>query len=247
MTQSADYQLWLERFAKWFRAANIVVAVLGVFLLGWLFTVIQQPEWRDEVSRLTVTYFFLQISPMLLLALYAIVRYKLRKQQPQEAKRKAILQRRGLFDFVSPFVVVVAILTYVLFIVYGLYLDHYVWLNTSPSKECYNAIAAVTLVYALNAFVIYKALYGRNNPLVTHEGRVLAIGIAVKCGVYGCIATAWFISIIGTLGPAPELQAWRPFALSVFLMINMLLGVMTMIAPPRKPEADGLGSTEVTS
>ncbi len=94
----------------------------------------------------------------------------------------------------------------------------------------------------MNAFIIYKYLYGRKNPLVSHEGRVHAIGMSVKAGVYGSIAIAWFISIFGTLGQ-PGLREWRPFALIVFFVATTLLALMGATAPPRKPEADGLGSS----
>jgi hypothetical protein len=107
------------------------------------------------------------------------------------------------------------------------------------------AIGSVTLVYALNAFIIYKYLYGRKNPLVTHEGRVHTIGVTVKAGVYGSIAVAWFISVFGTLG-VPGLQEWRPFALTIFLVITTLLCLFSVTAP-RKPEVDGPGSSSEVS
>ena len=163
-------------------------------------------------------------------------------QPSQESKRKATLQRRGLFDFVSPSVVYFAVLSYFLFVVYGIWLDLYIYDNTSLSKHCLKAIVSVTLVYALNAFIIYKYLYGRKNPLVNHEGRVHTIGMSVKVGVYGSIAIAWFISIFGTLGQ-PGLQEWRPFALIVFFVATALLTLMSVTAPPRKPEADGFGAS----
>ena len=93
----------------------------------------------------------------------------------------------------------------------------------------------------MNAFIIYKYLYGRKNPLVTHDGRVHTIGVTVKAGVYGSIAVAWFISVFGTLGQ-PGLQEWRPFALTVFLVISTLLCFIGLTAP-RKPEVNGLGSS----
>ena len=238
-----DYSRWVARFVAGYRAANIVIAVLGLLLLGWLFTRIQQPDWAGEVSFAATMYFLLQVSPLALIALYAVVRYhKVLMQPSQETKRKATLQRRGLFDFVPPSVVYFAVLSYFLFVVYGIWLDLYVYDNTSLSKHCLKAIVSVTLVYALNAFVIYKYLYGRKNPLVNHEGRVHTIDVTVKSGVYGSIAIAWFISIFGTLGQ-PGLQEWRPFALIMFFVATMLLTLMGLTAPPRKTEADGLGSS----
>lgn len=243
-----DYSRWVRRFVTGYRAANIIIVVLGLWLLSWLFTRIQQPDWAGEVRLPAAMYFMLQFSPLALTALYAVVRYHKALMQPsQESKRKATLRRRGLFDFVSPFAVYLAIVSYFLFVGYGIWLDLYVYDNTSLSKPCIKALVTVTLVYALNAFVIYKYLYGRKNPLVNHEGRVHTIGATVKAGVYGSIAIAWFVSVFGTLGQ-PDLAAWRPFALILFFIATSLLTLMGVAAPPRKPIADGLSaSSEVPS
>lgn len=238
-----DYSKSVEVFVTRYRAVSIVITVTGVLLLGWLFTLIQHPGWTGEVSKPTVMYFLLQMSPLPLVALYAFVRYGKALMQPsQETKRKATLQRRGLFDFVSPFVVYLAVLTYFLFVLFSIYLDLWVYQNTTLSKFCYIAIGSVTMVYALNAFIIYKSLYGRKNPLVRNEGRVHTIGVRVKGGVYTSMATAWFISLMGTFTHL-DLERWRPFALSAFLVITSLLGFMDWSAPRHKPEADELGSS----
>ena len=68
------------------------------------------------------------------------------------------------------------------------------------------------------------------------------IGVSVKAGVYGSIAIAWYMSIFGTLGQ-PGLQEWRPFALIALFVAITLLALMGVSAPPRKPEADGLGES----
>jgi hypothetical protein len=242
-----DYRESMERFVTRYRAVNAVIAVLGVLLLGWLFTVIQRPDWVSEVGTPAVVYFLLQMSPLPLVALYAVVRYhKVFMQPSHETKRKATLQRRGLLDFVSPFAVYLAVATYFLFIAYGIWLDLYVYENTSLSRPCYTAIIVVTLIYAMNAFIIYKSLYGKRNPLVTHEGRAHSIGMRVKTSVYGSIAVAWFISVFGTLGQ-PDLLEWRPFALSGFFVITVLLGLLDATAPPRRREPDGLAPSNEAS
>ena len=243
-----DYGRWVGRFVTGYRVVNIVIAMLGVLLLGWLFMLIQRPEWTGEVKTPAVLYLMLQMSPLVLFALYGVVRCrKLLMQPSQETKRKASLQRRGLFDFISPFAVYFAVASYFLFVVYSIWLDLYVYDNASLSRNCYRGIIAVTMVYALNAFVIYKYLYGRKNPLVTHEGRVQMIAATVKCGVYGGISVAWFLSIFGTIGQ-PGMNEWRPFALVVFFIVTTLLSVMSATAVPHRPQAGGLGSgSEVPS
>jgi hypothetical protein len=209
-----DYDRFIARFVAGYRAANIVIAVAGLFMLGWLTKLVRQPDWVTAVVDPLVWFFLLQMAPLALTALYAVVRYrKLLLQPSQEVKRKATLQRRGLFDFVSPFAVYFALASYVLFVVVAIYLDLNVYKNTSLSRHCISALIGVTLIYAANAFVIYKYLYGRRNPLVTQEARVHTIGVRVKGGIYSSIAIAWFISIFGILGQ-PGLTDWRPFRAS---------------------------------
>jgi hypothetical protein len=240
-----DYDRWVERFVTGYLVANIVIVVLGLLLLGWFFTLVQHTDWPERATSKAAFYFFVQMSPLALTALYAFVRYyRILLQPSQETKRKAILQRRGLFDFVAPSVVYLSVLSYLLFVGYSIWLDLYVYGNATLSRRCYTAIISVTLVYALNAFVIFIYLYGRKNPLVTHEGRVHGIGVTVKGGVYGSLATAWFMSIFGTLGQA-GLQEWRPFALIVFFIATSLLVLMGATAPPRQPEVARLGESHV--
>ena len=235
-----DYNRWASLFATRFRTVNIVIAVLGTWLLFRMFSVIQRPDWADEATKLTIIYFLLQMSPLILLSLYSVVRYrKLLFQPTQEAKRKATLERRGLFDFVSPFAVLVAVLSYLLFIPFAILVDLYVYQSASLSRYCYQAIGGITLAYAINAFVIYKMLYGRKSPFVSHEGRARTIGMAVKSSVYGSIAVVWFVVLMSFVTKL-ELESWKPFALSVFLLISALLSSVGWTAPSHKPEVDRL-------
>ena len=99
------------------------------------------------------------------------------------------------------------------------------------------SLGAVSLVYALNAFVVYMTLYGKKpNPFETHERRAHTIGLVVKSSLYSCLACVVFLALNLSLALL-ELQRWEPFALSVFFVITALLSLMGMIAPPREPEA----------
>jgi hypothetical protein len=63
-------------------------------------------------------------------------------------------QRRGLFDFVSPFVVFLAALSYLLFAAFVIYIQQHPF----PGFAGLINLGAPTLVYALNAFVVYLSL-----------------------------------------------------------------------------------------
>ena len=102
------------------------------------------------------------------------------------------------------------------------------------------SIFGVTMIYVVIALVVYKMVFGRNrNPLDTHAGRLHAIGVTVKSGVYTCIVTVAYLSLNFALRLL-ELQRWELFALSGFFVMCALLASMGVIKPLREPEADGL-------
>ena len=235
-----DLSLARERFLTQYRALNTGIAVLGLLLLGWLFSYMRRPDWDDGPVVVLVTVYFLaaQMLPLGLVVWLGVRFNKEHKRSLPEGKRKAILQRRGLFDFVSPFIVFLAVLGYFLFAGFVIYLQQHPF----PGFAGLINIGAITLVYAVNAFCVYTMLYGKkSNPFETHAGRVRTIGRVVKSSVYSCIVIVVYLSLNFSLRLL-DLERWEPFALSVFFVISALLASMGFTAPLRKPEADELGS-----
>ena len=236
-----DRSVSLQRFLTLYRALNMGIAVLGLLLLGWLVRYMRRPDWDDgPVEALVGVYFAVQMALPLCLVAWSGVRYsKVLRHSLAESKRKAVLQRRGLFDFISPSIVFLAGVVYFLFAGFVLYVQQ----DPFPGFAGYISIASVTLVYALNAFGVYTMLYGRKkSALETHADRVRAIGLGVKACVYSCIACVVFLSLNFTL-VLLDLQRWEPFAQSVFLVSCALLCFMGFTAPP---EAVGLGPSPVS-
>ncbi len=238
-----DFGRALRRFSTQYRALTIGIAVLGLLQLGWLFSYLRRPDWDEGVVEALVTvYFMVQMLVPLGFVVWLGVRYnkvhKIARNSLPEGKRTAILQRRGLFDFVSPFVVFLAVLSYFLFAAFVIYLRQHPF----PGFAGLLSLGAITLVFAVNAITVYWMLYGRkSNPFETHEGRLQAIGLTVKSSVYSCIVIVVYLSLNFSLRLL-DLQRWEPFALSIFFVITALLASMGMTAPPRLRETDGLGS-----
>src|SRR5690606_32586254 len=139
----------------------------GIVLLGWFFTVVGLADWASKVKYPHVVFILVQFAPMLLLTLYGVVRgFALCRNLPQEARRKASLQRRSLSDFVSPLAIWLAALSYVCFAGIAVYLDLVVYGNTSLSRHCLVAIGSVTFAYVLNGVIVYRYLYGKKNPFI---------------------------------------------------------------------------------
>jgi hypothetical protein len=113
-----DLELRRERFFTLYRALHTGIAVLGLLLLGWLFSYMRRPDWdMGKVVILVCVYFLVQAFLPLGLLVWHGVRFGQRHKRSLllDGKRKAMLQRRGLFDFVSPFTVFVAVVSYLLF------------------------------------------------------------------------------------------------------------------------------------
>jgi hypothetical protein len=234
---NVDLDLARERFLARFRNVNAGIAVLGVLLLGWLFSYMRHPDWdEDPVIGLISAYYMMQILPVLFVAWLGFRFNNAHRRSLLEAKRKATLQRRGLFDFISPAVVILAIFGYVLFVAYVLYIQP----KPFPGVAL---IGVLTLTYALVAFVTYRAIYGNTNPLETHERRVHRIGLTVKVNVYSCIVCVVFFAFVFTVDLV-DLKRWVPLAQSACLLITSLFCLMSLSAPPRPSESDGLGPDE---
>jgi hypothetical protein len=235
-----DLELRRERFFTLYRALHTGIAVLGLLLLGWLFSYMRRPDWdMGKVVILVCVYFLVQAFLPLGLLVWHGVRFGQRHKRSLllDGKRKAMLQRRGLFDFVSPFTVFVAVVSYLLFAAFLIR-------HPLPGFGRLINLGAITLAYAFNAFVIYAVLYGKKpNPFETHEGRVRRIGLIVKSCVYSCIACVVFVSLTFTLAALDDLKRWLPFALSGFFVITVLLSLMASgSGSPHPPEPDGLSS-----
>jgi MFS family permease len=233
-----------ERCLSLYRAVNIGIAVLGLALLGLLSNHMRSPDWDfGPVIHLLAGYVVVQVLPLVLVSLVgAWVKRKALTRSPPEVKRTASLQRRGLFDFVSPFTVFLAVVGYFLFAAFVIHIQQ----HPLPGFPGYYLLRAVTLVYALNAFVVYWLLYRRKRwPLETSAYRMRAVGVQVKIVVYTSIVVIVFISLNVTLRLL-HLQRWVPFAMSVYFVLVMLIGSMKLFALRRQAEADRLGPSPVS-
>lgn len=237
-----DFGKTVERFLARYRMANTAVAVLGLLLMSWLFSYLQRPDWDDGPVEAAATFYFMaQAMPMGLLALMGF-RHRETLRNLLGGKRTAVLQRRRLFDFVSPVSVSIAVLSYFLFVAYVIYLER----DPFPGFQGHITIGGVTFLYAMNAFGIYKQLYGRSSsPFESHAGRMHMIGLTVSALVFSSILCVAFLSLNFTLVTL-DLQRWEPFAQSIFFVVCSVLSFKGFIAPPRRPDATVFGESPAT-
>jgi hypothetical protein len=221
-----------ERFITRYRVANAVIAVLGLLLLGWFFDYMKHPDWDEgRVGGKLTAYFFLQNLPTVLIAWFTTRFNKLHRYSSLESKRKAVLQRRGIFDFVSPFTIVLVFLSYSSFVAFVFYVDRHPFPGFGGP---FANIGIVTLGYVLLGFVVWQQIHGRKtNPLQSHADRMHSISVIVNTLAWAAI----LVPVTASLTMARQLldvDAWGPFAGTAgFLAIGLLS--LRMVSVRRRP------------
>jgi hypothetical protein len=228
-----DLELARERFLTRFRVVNGGIAVLGLLLLGWLFTYMRGPDWNERTAiLLPAAYCMLQYLPLVFVSWLGFKLGREHRQSLLEGKRKATLQRRGLFDFISPFMVFVVFASYFLFVGVVMYVQWEPW-------RAIALIVVLTLTYLLQSLVVYLKLYGkRGNPLETDAARLHAIGLTVRTSAYGLILVVAFFAFVFAVDVL-HLKRWVPLAQTICLLISTRFCLMSLSAPPRQPDANG--------
>jgi hypothetical protein len=224
-----------ERFLARYRAANTVVVALGLLLLGWFIRYMQRPNWNEgAVGGMLTAYFMLQCFPIMLIAWFKTRFNKIHRRLLPEAKRKAVLQRRGLFDFVSPSTALLVILAYFQFVAFMFYVARHSFPGFAGP---FVNIGLVTLTYIPLGAVVMFLLYGRKiDPLQTHANRMRMIRGVANFYAWMCI----LIPISVSLSMAQKLlrlETWGPFAGTVSFLIFTLLLLRSVSAAQRQPEA----------
>ena len=223
-----NHALATKGFFTRMRVGSAAVTVIGLFALGWLYSYMRQPGWSlGAVIALNTVYFILQFMPYLLAAWYTYKVYKTHEHSLSEGKRTATLERRRLFDFVSPTIVFLAALAYLLFVALVIIVQR-------ESFPGFFLIGVLTLIYAVQGREVYKALYGKKRgPLDTHTFRTNRTGFVVKFNIYICIVNAAFFAFAFAIDLLDQ-KKWVPFAMSVlFVTITLLMstGLTAMFRP----------------
>jgi hypothetical protein len=215
----------VDRHLRLYGRLGLGTAVVGLLVLAAMIRYMLRPDWTDGPLEAVVPfYFMLQVLPTsLAVATAGLFHAELKRSMPQ-ATRKALLQPRGLFDFVPRAAVALAMVAYCLYIALLLYIER----RPFPHFAGFAINAAmVTFMYAVVASGIYWTIRKlASSPLQAREDRMRAVGVAVTVAVYVCILSVVNISLNMTLILLDE-QRWEP-TLQVIGLI--LLGVLSRMA-----------------
>lgn len=230
----------VDRRLRLFQQMGLGTAVIGLLLLAGMIRYMLRPNWTDgPLEALVPAYFLLQILPTFLAVVIAGRFHGLLKRSLPPEKRKALLQPRGLFDFVPRFAVALALLVYLLHMALLAYIER----NPFPGFAglLHNAVF-VTLLYGAMATAIYATVRKMGaSPLQGREERMRSVSIAVQVCVYSCVLGVANISINMALILFDE-QRWEPTFGSIGLVAIGLLMRMALHEQLRIPGGAGPAS-----
>jgi hypothetical protein len=229
--QDEQARMWLDGWLRRYRHINTGVALVGLLLLALLFRYMQRHVWDDgDIGLLLTAYFVLQFVPTALFWWQLAKRNKQLKELFRGERRTASLQRRRLFDFISPSVVGLTVLFYLLHAALAVYIDR------EPFPHFAGAlvnVAITTLMCAGTALGVYRTVYRRkSSPLLTHEDHLWEIEVTVKILVYGCMIAMLAMTLILILGKL-DLESAKPLAQSA---VHVVIGALMCGVGRRTPQ-----------
>ncbi len=208
-----------EKAQRNYRNLNLLALLVG---FGLVFIGVYSPSeemlnW-DSISVLAL-YMALQYSPMIIAASPGFTYFNVKRQMDARTTRKAELQPRRLFDFISPTVVGIALVVYVAFVALIVYVDQFDF----PWFGGYWNILGITVLYLLFAGTIIQSLYGKKkDPYQANEDRIRLIGLTVKLMAYSSIIGTLFVAMAIVLH-ALDFETLIPVAFSLYCQFLAVL------------------------
>lgn len=220
------YDFYAEKAAKsslsTYRNINLFIAAIGLGILVWALASGYSPHPLGGDEIFVMLYLLLQVAPILYAEIRTFKLYWGMREANVGGSRKAELNPRNLFDFISPAFVALAVLLYAGFIVFYLYDKGF----TAPWEwEVYVTLAAITGMNLLFAGMIAKHLVGKKlNPHQAHKDRLRQIETIVKIGIFASIAASVFL-ILTSLVDKYELEVFDPVLTSLYFQIITFFGL----------------------
>jgi hypothetical protein len=140
-----------------YQILNYVLIFIGLGLIFYFsFIVSDYNKYINILDDLPLLFGIAQFVPLFILEILGYKHLKLMRQQQTQTTRKAELQPRHLFNFIPRYQVILAVLTYVSFIIYELVISNFT-LNTDAVIK----IGTVTMVNIMFTAIGMANLYGK--------------------------------------------------------------------------------------
>lgn len=237
--EAAAWQL--NNQLRHYKLFNAITLLVGIGLIITALVIGYDPMIND-VEIIVVAYAMLQYLPVLMLEWSECKQLRFMRLANQSGKRVSTLEPRGLFDFVSKSLVLVALALIVANNVFDVFF-------VAEQDSLITKLLSKNLAHIVFIAVIIMNLYGRKrNPHQSHQDRMNQIGVVIKSCVWISIAASVFFLSNAIID---ELKAayLDPVLMSVYFQICGALGMGMMLrsAPIEKMDFEVYKANAVNS
>ena len=210
-----------HRFHGNYRLANWLIAAAGLVILTLSIVFNNKGEFI-EPQVLVWLFFMVQFMPVMVIELSEFSQFKMMRTVDRSSVRSATLSPRNLASFIAPKWLYVALITLLIAILYGFYLEDF-----TISIEG-SAVFAAGILLSVNAFfsgLIYWNLYGKKlNPHQTEADRQKVITVAIKSLVFISISASIFLMVTLSIKEY-QLHSLAPLAMTIYLQVIALFSL----------------------
>ncbi len=200
-----------------YQYVNVFILIVGLLILG---AFLSNPHDGDVHNAIVMGYFPAQMFPVFLMDLSALKELKLMRIANPRTTRHAELRPRRLFDFVSPALFGIAVITYIAFVSLIFYVQQFgfEWFGG------YWNVLGITVMNAFCAGFVYWHMVGKKlNPHETSEDRGTRIRTMARIIAFTSIAVTLFIAVSIALS-AFDVRYLLPIFLSVYVQVLAVIG-----------------------
>ena len=220
-TNYIDPTIPVRQSVKIFKTINIITILIGIGILLAAAIGGYKPDGHGE-EVFVVFYAMVQFIPIMIMEVKSYQQNKLMRELSKSKVRKAQLQARNLFDYISPTAVAAAFIAFLLLILFQFYLVNF---EFRMDKQFITLVGFGSVMQMFFGFLIYKAIYGKKqDPHLSYEDQKKAASIIVSSAVYTSIGMSIFF-IINSAVKEFDLSYLDPVIMSLYFQALAFFGI----------------------
>jgi hypothetical protein len=217
-----------------YRITNQIIFVLG-FILMFAVGMWDYSSDGNIPEMFPFVYWVFQVLPILLMEISGFAYFKLMRKADVRTTRKAGLQPRRLFDFVSPTVVGLAIFSNIACVLFFFSIHQFHFHLSNDTFVILITLVASNLLYAA---IIFWNLYGKKlDPHQSAKDRTRQIKVTIKSLVFMSMGASLFLTIFESVDKF-HLDYLEPVLMSVYLQFVILIGLGSLLRNLRIENVD---------
>jgi hypothetical protein len=206
-----------------YRGINVVILLVGLALLT--LQGLEFSKWGKDSNvweGMPLMYGMLQCIPFILLEIWGYKQFKLMRQSDTRKVRTAVLQARGLFDFISPLILALSLLMVGAAILFNMYLPDFAF---HYDADVLVIVGAILLANTVIGASIYLSVYGKKqDPYQSEEDRLKQIKLVTRSGVTVSLLVS--VYLIGkVLSDTYQMESLEILLNSIYFQLVALLSI----------------------